>query len=119
MRPCETVAFKLRLQVRTHPHSPHTLTSHNSPHATHHTPLTIRYSRHATQYTPLSHTHLSPTTRRPTHTHLSPPTHLTHPQEHAWMAVGIHREGGSGMPHADMVVVDSQAGPFTAHPSVK
>jgi len=27
------------------------------------------------------------------------------------MAIGIHREGGSGMPHADMVVVDSQAGP--------
>ena len=24
-------------------------------------------------------------------------------QEHSWMAIGIHREGGYGMPHADMV----------------
>ena len=27
------------------------------------------------------------------------------------LAIGIHREGGTGMPHADLVVVDSQAGP--------
>ena len=29
-------------------------------------------------------------------------------QERTWMAIGIHRPGGSGMPRADMVVVDSQ-----------